>query len=186
MIKALSLVAALALLPLSSALAQESVGPDHGAAEAALEAAAEAFEAHMETFAERAEAIQEDESLDDAAKEAAVMALWAEYEPAVTEFTSFATQQAGLIASEAMAGIDIEALVAEAMNDPEVQAAMAAGVQTGMGIAANGAWSSTDPEHLATYGLMADYAIGEAEDAMDEAMVEMDAARAEAGSPDRD
>ena len=87
MIKALSLAAALALLPVSAAFAQENPAREQSA-EAALEAAAEAFEARMEAFAERAEAIGDDESLTEAQQEAAVMALWAEYQPAVAEFTA--------------------------------------------------------------------------------------------------
>ena len=46
------------------------------------------------------------------------------------------------------------------------------------GMAANGSWASNDPEHMATYGLMADYALGGAADAVDEALVEVDAATA--------
>lgn len=174
MIKALSLAAALALLPVSAAYAQERpVQEQAGSAEAALEAAAEAFEARMEQFGERAEAIAGDESLTEAQQEAAVMALWAEYEPAVSEFTAFATQQAGLIAAEAMADIDMEALVAEAMSDIDIQGLVADAIE-GVDVAAlagaaqNGAWASQDPEHLATYGLMADYALGSAMDEMEE------------------
>ena len=43
------------------------------------------------------------------------------------------------------------------------------------GMAANGSWASNDPEHMATYGLMADYALGGAADAVDEALAEVDA-----------
>ena len=61
MIRALSLTAALALLPLSSALAQDgdapTAKPGAHSAEARLEAAANAFEARMEAFGKRAEAI---------------------------------------------------------------------------------------------------------------------------------
>jgi len=38
----------------------------------------------------------------------------------------------------------------------------------------NGAWASDDPEHQATYGLMADYALGMA---MDSVEVELEADR---------
>lgn len=165
MIKALSLAAALALLPLSAALAQDAGQDRTGAAEAALEAAAEAFEARMEEFGARAELIEADESLSETQQGAAIAALWAEYQPAVTEFTAFATQQAGAIAAEAMADIDMEALVAEAMSNVDMSGVMA--------MAQNGAWASNDPEHMATYGLMADYALGEVEDAMDEAEAEL-------------
>jgi len=47
------------------------------------------------------------------------------------------------------------------------------------GMAANGSWASNDPEHMATYGLMADYAIGGALDEVDMAMEELDAAPAQ-------
>lgn len=185
MIKALSLAAALALLPVSAAWAQERPAQEQaGSAEAALEAAAEAFEARMEEFGARAEAISDDESLTEAQQEAAVMALWAEYEPAVAEFTAFATQQAGLIAAEAMADIDMDALVAEAMADLDIEGLTADAVE-GVDVAAlagavqNGAWASSDPEHLATYGLMADYAIGSAMDEMEDAEAEIAADQAE-------
>ena len=59
MIKALSLAAALALLPMSAAVAGEVRGPS----EDAIETAAAAFEARMEAFGARAEAISEDASL---------------------------------------------------------------------------------------------------------------------------
>ena len=48
-------------------------------------------------------------------------------------------------------------------------------------MAANGAWASNDPEHMATYGLMADYALGTAMDSVDEAQSEVEAAMDEAG-----
>jgi hypothetical protein len=62
-------------------------------------------------------------------------------------------------------------------------------------MAANGAWASNDPEHMATYGLMADYALGTAMDSVEEAQGEVKAAMREAGEaiarapaagPDRD
>lgn len=172
MIKALSLAAALALLPVSAAYAQEH--PQEQSAEAALEAAAEAFEARMEAFAERAEAISDDESLTEDQQEAAVRALWAEYEPAVAEFTAYATSQAGLIAAEAMADIDMDALVAEAMSDIDIESLVADAMESVdvaslTAAARNGAWASGDPEHMATYGLMADYALGAAADEMEAA-----------------
>lgn len=82
MIRALSLTAALALLPLSSALAQNAasqnaasqaapargVAHDPDSAEARLEAAADAFEARMEAFGKRAEAISEDPNLSESAR----------------------------------------------------------------------------------------------------------------------
>lgn len=148
MIKALSLAACLALLPLSAAVAAEARGPS----EDALEAAAEAFEVRMEAFGARAEAISEDASLTEEQRELRIAALWAEYQPDVTAFTAEATRHAGAIASEALAEMDLDAIVAEAQ-----------------GVATNGAWASNDPEHMATYGLVAEYAVGEALDSMDEA-----------------
>ncbi len=160
MIKALSLAAALALLPLSAALAQDE--PTASAqAEAELEAAAEAFGARMEAFAAQAEVIEADESLSEDERETAIEALWTQYEPAVAEFTAFATSQAGVLAAAAMAEIDVEALVHEALAEVDLSSLA--------GMASNGAWASQDPEHMATYGLMAEYALGQVEDAVDEA-----------------
>ncbi|CAN7329567.1 hypothetical protein [Brevundimonas sp. LjRoot202] len=177
MIKALSLAAALAILPLSAAAAQEpeTTGAAATAAEAAIEAAAERFELRMEEFGERAEALSADESLPEEQREARVAALWGEYAPDVQAFTAVVTEHAATIAGQALAEVDIEALVAEAMSEVNMSGAMAmAG-----GMAANGSWASNDPEHMATYGLMADYAIGGALDEVDEAMDELDAATAE-------
>ena len=155
MIRALSLAAALALLPVSAAVAQES----KTAAEVQLEAAAAAFEAKMEEFGERAEAIQDDDALDDTTKGLRVAALWAEYQPHVTAFTTMATAQAGEIASQALAEIDIDAMVAESL----------AGVAPMVhGMASNSAWAQADPDQMVTYGLMADYAVAQSQDALDE------------------
>ena len=161
MIKALSLAAALALLPMSAAVAQEARGPS----EDAIEAAAEAFEARMEAFGTRAEAISKDTGLTEAQREARIAALWSEYQPDVTAFTAVVTQHASTIAAQALASIDVEAIVAEALSEVETSGALA-GAQ---GMAANGAWASNDPEHMATYGLMADYALGTALDSLDAA-----------------
>lgn len=174
MIKALSLAAALALLPLSAAVAEDVRGPS----EDALEAAANAFEARMEAFGERAEAISEDKSLTEDQRELRIAALWTEYQPDVTAFTTVATQHASSIAAEALAGIDVNAIVAEALAGVDVGAvvsdAMAqvpGALAAAQGIATNGAWASNDPEHMATYGLVAEYAVGEAMDSLDEAGV---------------
>ena len=172
MIKALSLAAALALLPLSAAVAADVRGPS----EDALEAAAHAFEARMEAFGERAEAISADKGLTEAQRERRIAALWTEYQPDVTAFTAVATRHASAIAAEALAGIDVDAIVSEALAEVEASGALNAA----RGIAANGAWASHDPEHMATYGLMAEYVIGEAIDALDEAEVEIAAATADA------
>lgn len=170
MIKALSLAAALALLPLSAAVAADARDPS----EDALEAAAEAFEARMETFGERAEAISEDKSLTEDQRELRIAALWTEYQPDVTAFTTVATQHASSIAVEALARVDVGAVVPDAMA--RVPGALAAA----QGIATNGAWASNDPEHMATYGLVAEYAVGEAMDSLDEAQVEVAAVSGEA------
>ena len=198
MIKALSLAAALALLPLSASVAQETRGPS----EDAIEAAAEAFEARMEAFGERAEAISEDGSLSEEQRELRIAALWTEYQPDVNAFTALVTEHAAGLAAEALAGVDVEAIVAEALagvdigavtsealagvdfaaltagalaevaESEEVRGAMA-GAQ---GMMTNGSWASGDPEHMATYGLVADYALGEALDSADEVEVEAEPA----------
>ena len=182
MIKALSLAAALALLPLSAAVAADVRGPS----EDALEAAATAFEARMEAFGERAEAISADRGLTEAQRERRIATLWTEYQPDVTAFTAVATQHASAIAAEALAGIDVDAIVSEALAEVEASGALNAA----RGIAANGAWASNDPEHMATYALMAEYVVGEALDALDEAQVEIAAATADAAlaedAPDAD
>lgn len=169
MIKALSLAAALALLPFSAAVAEDARGPS----EDALEAAANAFEARMEAFGERAEAISEDKSLTEDQRELRIAALWTEYQPDVTAFTTVATQHASSIVAEALAGVDIGAVVSDAMA--QVPGALA----VAQGIATNGSWASNDPEHMVTYGLVAEYAVGEAMDSLDEAQVEVAAGRAD-------
>ena len=168
MIKALSLAAALALLPMSAAVAEDARGPS----EDAIETAAAAFEARMEAFGARAEAISEDASLTEAQRETRIAALWAEYQPDLNAFTAVVTEHASTIAAEALAGIDVEALVAEALSAVEESGALA----SAQGMVANGAWASNDPEHMATYGLMADYALGTAMDSIEEAQSEVEAA----------
>lgn len=168
MIKALSLAAALAVLPLSAALAadpQTAPKASADAAEAAIEAAAERFEARMEAFGDRADAIAEDESLTETQRKLRIAELWAEYEPDVSAFTATVSEHVGAIAAAALAEIDVEALVSEAMTSVDLSGAMAAA----QGVASNGAWASNDPEHMTTYALMADYAVGEALDAVEEA-----------------
>lgn len=172
MIRALSLAAALAILPLSSALAADRPSDPESASEAAIEAAATAFEARMEAFGERAEAVSADESLTADQREARIAAIWAEYAPEVSAFTAEITRHAGTIAQEALADIDVEALVADAMNDPEVQGALAAAPV----IATSGAWAANDPEQLVTYGLIAQYALDQASEAVSEADADVAAA----------
>ena len=160
MIRALSLAAALAVLPLSAALAEDP----QTASEAAIEAAAEAFEARMEAFGERAEAISEDKSLTETQREVRIAAIWAEYQPEVSAFTAEISRHAGQIAQQALANIDVEALVADAMNDPEVQEALRSAPIMAQGMVANGAWAANDPEQMVTYGLIAQYALDQASD----------------------
>ena len=181
MIKALSLAAALAVLPLSAAAAQEPDAAADGAAsaEAAIEAAAARFEARMEEFGERAEALGADQSLTEDQRETRIAALWGEYAPDVQAFTAVVTEHAAAIAGQALAEIDVEAIVAEAMSEVDLSGAMAVGA----GMARNGAWASNDPEHMATYGLMAEYALGGALDEVDAAMTEANAEIAAAAAP---
>lgn len=175
MIRVLSLAAALAVLPLSAALAApQSAELQQTAAEAAIEAAAEAFEARMEAFGARAEAIGADETLTEEQREQRIAAVWAEYAPDVSAFTAEISSHAAQIAQQALADIDVEALVADAMNDPEVQAAIAAGPAMARGIVENSAWTSDDPEQRVAYGLMAQYALDQAAEAVADA--EADAA----------
>ena len=163
MIRMLSLAAALAVLPLSAALAgdPETLSPS----EAAIEAAAEAFEARMETFGTRAEAINDDRSPTPRQRETRIATLWAEYQPEVAVFTAAISQHAGAIAQASLAEIDVDALVEDALNDPEVKAAMAGAT----GMARNGAWAQNDPEQMVTYGLMAQYGLDQITDDADEA-----------------
>ena len=189
MIRLLSLTAALALAPLSSALAQ-TPGPaptpapppapaSAEAAEARMEAAAEAFEARMETFGERAEAISEDQSLSEAERGRRIAALWSDYAPDVAAFTAETTKHATEMAAQALKDIDVDAIVAEALNDPEVKQAMEEGMQKGVvtaeGIARNSAWTNPTPEQMETYSLVAQYALDQAADAVveDEAAAEV-------------
>ena len=190
MIRLLSLTAALALLPLSSALAQDGT-PAPESAEVRLETAASAFEARMEAFGERAEAISEDKSLSESVRGQRVAALWAEYAPDVAAFTAEATKHASEIAAQALKDIDVDALVADAMNDPEVKQAieegMHKGVVTANGIAQNSAWTNPTPEQMETYSLVAQYALDQAADAVveDEMAAEVPEAPEPPQAPER-
>ena len=185
MIRLLSLTAAMALAPLSSVLAQTHAPAPAPAptsaetAEARMEAAAEAFEARMEAFGERAEAISEDESLSEAERGRRIAALWSDYAPDVAAFTAETTKHANEMAAQALKNIDVDAIVADALNDPEVKQAMEDGMQKGVvtaeGIARNSAWTNPTPEQMETYSLVAQYALDQAADAVveDEAAAEV-------------
>ncbi|WP_339914642.1 hypothetical protein [uncultured Brevundimonas sp.] len=159
MIKALSLAAALALLPLSAAMAQQATNPS----EAALETAATAFEARMETFGQHAAALSLNTDLPEAERERRMAALWAEYQPDVAAFAATAAQHASVIAADALADIDLQKVAAEALAGVDLNGVLA----VAGGVARNGAWASNDPEHMVTYGLMADYVLGQAMDAIE-------------------
>ena len=174
MIKALSLAAALALLPMSSALADPQT-----ASEASIEAAAARFEARMEAFGERAETIGADERLTEDQREIRIAALWGDYAPDVQAFTAEVTRHASSIAVAALADIDVDALVTEALAAVDISGALA----VGQGMAANGAWASQDPEHMETYGLMAQYALGEAMEGLDEVEAALDTVAVEIATP---
>ncbi|HBY42525.1 MULTISPECIES: hypothetical protein [unclassified Brevundimonas] len=151
----LSLAAALALLPVSAAVAEEQKTP----ADTRLEAAAAVFEQKMEEFGARAERIQADPSLTETQKSLRVIALWSDYQPHVVDFTAEATRQAGQIAEAALAEIDVEAIVREAMAEVEPVV---------HGLTTNGAWAQIDPEQMVTYGLVAQYGFDLALDALEE------------------
>ena len=190
MIRLLSLTAALALLPLSSALAQDGT-PAPESAEARLETASVAFEARMKAFGERAEAISEDKSLSESVRGQRVAALWAEYAPDVAAFTAEATKHASEIAAQALKDIDVDALVADALNSPEVKQAIEDGLHKGVvtanGIAENSAWTNPTPEQMETYSLVAQYALDQAADAVveDEMAAEVPEAPEPPQAPER-
>lgn len=174
MIRVASLAAALAVLPFSSAVAAQTPAAPSATAEAAqaaseasIEAAAAAFEARMEAFGKRAEAISLAGGLTDAQRETRMAALWNEYQPEVAVFTAAVAQHAGAIASAALADIDLKAIVDNALNDPEVQQSIAQAQTAGLGIATNSAWVQHDPEQMVTYGLMAQYGMDQAMDALE-------------------
>jgi hypothetical protein len=81
-----------------------------------------------------------------------------------------ATKHATELAAEALKDIDVDALVEEALNDPEVKRrwkrGCRQGVVAGTGIARNSAWTNPDPEQMETYGLIAQYAMDQAADAV--------------------
>lgn len=130
----------------------------------------------MEAFGKRAEAISEDQSLSERVRGQRIAALWAEYAPDVAAFTAETTKHATEMAAEALKNIDVNALVADAMNDPDVKQAIEDGMQTGVvtanGIAQNSAWTNPTPEQMETYSLVAQYALDQAADVVVEEDVE--------------
>lgn len=153
--------------------------PDTEAMEAAIEAAAAAFEVRMEAFGRRAEAIDEAEGLSDEQREARMAALWNEYQPEVAVFSAAIAEQASAIAQLALASVaemDLGTLITDALTHSEVQEALRAVPAMANGVASNGAWAQNDPEQLVTYGLMAQYgmdlAMDEAEDAAEAMAIE--------------
>ena len=162
MIRAISLAALLAVLPVSSAFAADE---PESAAEAAFEARAAAFEARMEVVERQADAIQADESLSEEEQGARISALMAEHQGEIAAFASAAAAFAAEATAAAMADVDIAAIVADAMQSEEVQQAIAGGV----GIAANSAWTHPDADQMVTYQLMAQHALDEADLAAEDA-----------------
>lgn len=199
MIKALSFAAALALSAPALAHAQDMDPPstddvcsadatefaeiDEELAEAGetspaileLQAAAKAFGDRMKSFETETKSICGDAALNDEAKEMRIASLWTQYTPEISAFAAAAARLGPQIAAEALSQIDIEGLTAEAVAEAEASGAM----QGAMGVARNSAWTSGDPEHMETLGLMATYALGEA---MDEVEGDVDAAEAEAAA----
>lgn len=159
--------AILALASPTGVMAQDAAP---SASQARLESASSAFEARMEEFGRRAEALSEQRGLNTAERGGRITALWAEYAPDVAAFTAETTRQAGEMAAEALKEIDVDTLIAEALNDPDIQQAIEEGAQygaaAGTGIAQNSAWTNPDPEQMVTYGLIAQYALDQAADAV--------------------
>ena len=120
MIRLLGLGAALplVLISLASPAAARVQDTPPTAAEARMEAASDAFEARMEEFGKRAEALSEDPSLSEAQRGSRIAALWSEYAPDVAAFTTETAKHAGEMAAEALKNIDVDTLVADALNDP--------------------------------------------------------------------
>ena len=87
------------------------------------------------------------------------------------------SQQAGhsdFVSQYLNRGSDVNSyFIAFNMLDPVVgdgdNAEALAGVEPMVqGLATNGAWAQVDPDQMVTYGLMADYAVGQTEEAMAE------------------
>ena len=144
-----------------------------------LETAARSFGERMKAFDAEARGVCGDAALSDDERQARVDALWARYQPDVDAFVALAARLGPAIAAEALAGVDIEAITAEAMAEVNASGEM----QGAMGVARNSAWTSGDPEHMATLGLAASYALGEAMDEIDEAQAEADAAKKSVAAP---
>ena len=68
----------------------------------------------------------------------------------LSEFT--AADLAGLARSD----------VARALSEADIDGEVEKAVRLGSAMAANGAWAQNDPEHVVTYGLVAQYALDQA------------------------
>lgn len=157
-LRAASLAAALVLLPgvaLAETVAQTLAPPDS-------QTAAEAFEARMDAF--RRAAVDADADLDPAQKTARILALWAEQKPHLELFAADAAHEgrrtAADMAADMLAQMDVAAITAAAMA--EVAPRM-------RGVMANSAWARLDPDQMVTYGLVAQYRVNLAMDALDAA-----------------
>lgn len=157
-LRAASLAAALVLLPgvaLAETVAQTLAPPDS-------QTAAEAFEARMDAF--RRAAVDADADLDPAQKTARILALWAEQKPHLELFAADAAHEgrraAADMAADMLAQMDVAAITAAAMA--EVAPRM-------RGVMTNSAWARLDPDQMVTYGLVAQYGVNLAMDALDAA-----------------
>jgi hypothetical protein len=159
-LRAASLAAALVLLPgvaLAETVAQTLAPPDS-------QTAAEAFEARMDAFRRAAAAVDADADLDPAQKTARILALWAEQKPHLELFAADAAHEgrraAADMAADMLAQMDVAAITAAAMA--EVAPRM-------RGVMTNSAWARLDPDQMVTYGLVAQYGVNLAMDALDAA-----------------
>lgn len=198
MLKSVSLAVA-AVLIATPALA--SPGPQTSA-EAELSAVSARLKAHMDDFEARRATIESRVDLSELQRALAVAQLWEAFEPETSELTAEISERASDVAEaalsaesqaelartaaeaarEALAEVDVDAIVAQAMQE----VADSGVIQMAEGMATNGAWASDDPDHAVTYSLMADYAVGTAIDALEEASVEAAREAAEQAVADAD
>lgn len=157
-LRAASLAAALILLP-GAAFAQPERVPGAESAENRLQAAADVFEARMEAFRLASDAVQADARLSPAQKSARLAALWDEQKPHIGAFAAEAASAGREMAAAMTAQIDVAALTAAALADaaPRLR-----------GLIANSAWTRLDADQMVTHGLVAQYGVDRAMDALDE------------------